>query len=281
MAKELLEDRIRSVNNCLEADYIPSRYVGKDNSHKEVFFISYPKAGRTWITFLIARILQRKYGFPESDVVDLEKISRDIKDLPNITIIHEDEPHKKEVSSLSKNKREYCNKNVILIVRDPRDIIVSFYFHQSRRKGENNYKKTISDFLFEKVGGFDVILEYYNIWARNRHIPARFMIVRYEDFMKNTKKETSGILNLMGVKGISDEEISEAIEFASFKNMREMEIEGKFDVKRLRATDLSDPESFKVRKGVIGGYKDYLKEGDINKLNLKMSLLSEVYSYTS
>ena len=276
---KLEKDDAKNLLREVHQDIIKAYGPEKDNNPQEVLFVSFPKAGRTWVTFLIARILQKKYNLPDSDVVNLEKISRNVRGLPNMTVVHEDDPHKKDVESLSKSKLKHYNKKIILMVRDPRDIIVSFYFHQSRRKGEENYKKSISNFLFEKIGGFDVVIEYYNIWAKNRYIPADFLVVKYENFMRNTKKEVKKIINFMGLSDISDNKIEEAIKFSSFDNMKKMEAEGKFNVKRLKPANISDPDSFKVRRGIVGGYKNYLNERDIKKLNSKLKNLSEFYDY--
>ncbi|MEK6910499.1 MAG: sulfotransferase domain-containing protein [Nanoarchaeota archaeon] len=275
-------DKIEIKDVLNKAHETVTKYYGpeKKNSDKEeLIFVSFPKAGRTWITFLLARIFQRKYNLPEMEVVNLENISNKSIDLPNITIAHEDEPHKKDIKSLDRSKIKYYKKKIILIVRDPRDIIVSFYFHQSKRKGENNYKKDISSFLFEKVGGFKVLIEYYNIWAKNIDLLADFLLIKYEDFSKNTMGEVRKILKFMNIEDVSDEEIEEAISFASFENMKEMEAKNKFNVKRLRPGNSKDPDSYKVRRGVIGGYKDYLEKKDIEKLNKEMKKLSDIYGY--
>ncbi len=44
--------------------------------------------------------------------------------------------------------------------------------------------------------------------------------------------------------------------------MKKMESEGAFESKILRAGDARDPESFKVRRGKIGGFQDYLSSND-------------------
>ena len=56
--------------------------------------------------------------------------------------------------------------------------------------------------------------------------------------------------------------LREAIEFSRFENMQKMEAAGAFDSKILRAGDVRDPESFKVRRGKIGGYREYLSAED-------------------
>ena len=70
---------------------------------------------------------------------------------------------------------------------------------------------------------------------------------------------------------INDEEISEAIKFSSFKNMRKMEEEDKFNSNKLRAVNKSEQESYKTRKGKVGGYKEYFEEKETEFLNKKIN----------
>lgn len=183
---------------------------------------------------------------------------------------------------LSQDKSIYRDKKIMLLIRDPRDMIVSWYFHKNKRKkGVEQYSGTLSQFLGEKAGSFDTMIEYYNIWERNKHIPLEFLLVKYEDFMKDTRIQAKKALNLIGLKDVSDREIDAAIEFSSFNNMKKMEAEDRFRVKRLRPGDVNDNDSYKVRRGVIGGYKDYLSQEDIKSLNEKMKGLSGYYGYSA
>ena len=54
----------------------------------------------------------------------------------------------------------------------------------------------------------------------------------------------------------------EALEFSRFENMQKLEAAGAFDSKILHPGDVRDPESFKVRRGKIGGYREYLSAED-------------------
>ena len=54
----------------------------------------------------------------------------------------------------------------------------------------------------------------------------------------------------------------DALDFSEFGNMQKLEAAGVFDSKILQARDIRDPESFKVRRGKIGGYEDYLSAED-------------------
>jgi hypothetical protein len=96
----------------------------------------------------------------------------------------------------------------------------------------------------------------------------------------DTFNQAKRVLEFLGLEEIIDSEIELAIDFSSFDNMRKMEARDKFKVKRLRPGNKEDRESYKVRKGKIGGYTDYLTETDIKTLNEKMRELSEFYDYT-
>jgi len=53
-----------------------------------------------------------------------------------------------------------------------------------------------------------------------------------------------------------------ALEFSRFENMQKLEAAGAFDSKILLPGDVRDPESFKVRRGKVGGYREYLSLED-------------------
>ena len=55
----------------------------------------------------------------------------------------------------------------------------------------------------------------------------------------------------------SDEEIDEAVDFGSFDNLRALESKGFFRQGGLTLRNPDDPESFKVRRAKVGGYRDY------------------------
>jgi hypothetical protein len=44
--------------------------------------------------------------------------------------------------------------------------------------------------------------------------------------------------------------------------MQRLEAAGVFDSKILRSRDVANPEAFKVRRGKVGGFRDYLSPDD-------------------
>ena len=57
---------------------------------------------------------------------------------------------------------------------------------------------------------------------------------------------------------LTEKEIAAATAYASFDNMRELERRHFFSYPGMRPGDPDDPDSFKVRRGKIGGYRDEL-----------------------
>jgi len=211
-------------------------------------------------------------------------------DVPKIAIVHDDHPMLKTPEELGKLKSQYKSKNVIFLVRDPRDVIVSSYFEMNKRGrifGSNPYELrnayfdgTLQEFINRRIGGFDTILRYYSIWAENRHIPNRFLLVRYEDIKKNPNNELKKVLDFLELQDVSEETIQEAVRYASFENMQKLEKKGIFQTGMLSPANPDDKDSYKTRKGKVGGYLDYLSTEEISELNKKMQIsLPPYYKY--
>jgi 8-oxo-dGTP pyrophosphatase MutT (NUDIX family) len=244
-------------------DFIKMKY-------SDVLLISFPKAGRTWLSALISATLQKEFNLDFKDIMNIEKITFSSKFLPSISLIHEDSPENKEPHQLNRKKDFLQEKKVILLTRDPRDIIVSWYFHQHKRK--KRFKGDISSFINNTKGGFDTIIEYYNIWASYKGNP-NLHIVHYEDIYLHTEESLMAIMKFLNIP-VSTESIKYAVETCTFEKMQEMERKNIFNLSRLKPGDVNDPDSYKVRKGKIGGYKDYLSLNEIALLNNKMEKLN-------
>ena len=248
-----------------ERNTAASRRADRD---AQAFLISYPKCGRTWLRMLLSRALENHYGAPDIDYVGGDFVGGNVPGAPRIRVSHDDDPHWKTPGGLDRRKRRYRGKKVVLLVRDPRDVVVSMYFERSRR--ERAYHGTLSQFLHEKRGSLDTILAYYNVWEGARGIPSDLLVLRYEDLRRNTDRELRRLLAFLGVEGVSDATVQEAVGFASFENMRKMESSGAIESGRLRPRDPQDPESFKTRRGKVGGFVDYLTPDEIEQVERRI-----------
>lgn len=261
------------------------------NRNTDVYLISYPKCGRTWLRLMVGRAISRHFNLPEQEDVLLLRSRRALPPgVPRITVIHDDRPMQKAPDELETSKQRYKDKKVIFLARDPRDVVVSSYFEAQKRSRlfrrlgsdgtETGFQGTLPEFIHRRQGGFDTILRYYNIWAQNRTVPRQFLLVRYEDMRQNPVRELRRVLDFLDLAEISDETIREAVEFASFENMRRMEAEGRFKDGSLQPADRDDQESYKTRKGKVKGFIEYLNEREITYLNQKLAAdLSDFFGY--
>ena len=64
----------------------------------------------------------------------------------------------------------------------------------------------------------------------------------------------------------SEQEIQEAVEWASFDNLRKLETGGFFRQGGMGLRNPDDPNSFKVRRGKVNGYRDYFDDTQVDEL---------------
>ena len=260
----------------------------------DVYLLSYPKCGRTWLTLQIGRAISQHFGLDVPNLLKLSTFGEQIPEVPHIRLTHDDQPHRKRPDELSTTREKLAGKKVILMVRDPRDVIVSYYHHKStreplrdfwwfqgkRKETHSRFRGTLAEFLAQDIGGFDTLLRYYQIWLEARHTPAAFMLLRYEDMQADPVGQLRRVLDFMGLAQITDAEVKEAVEYASFHNMRKIEAGEEVKSFKLKAGDVNDPNSFKVRRGKVGGYRDELTPAQIAQLERKMAAgLSAFYGY--
>jgi hypothetical protein len=257
---------------------------GLAKRQKEYALVSFPKCGRTWLRLLIGRSFQVGFQMHGINPFELHEFGKHHLGIPLVKVFHDDRPLWKTPEELKSSKTVFKDKRVIFLVRDPRDVVVSGYFERKKRvhiySDKPRYEGTLSSYLHEPVGSIDTIIRYYKIWDKNRHIPEAFLLLRYEDMHENTERELRRVLDFLGLSNMSDQVIQEAVRYASFENMHDMEKQDALETFRLRPGALEDRESFKTRKGKVGGYMEYLSPEEILYLNEKLSKdLNKLYGY--
>ena len=85
-----------------------------------------------------------------------------------------------------------------------------------------------------------------------------FLLSRCETVREDPRASFAQILRSLGEASPDEGALTRAVEFSAFGNMKKLEAAGAFGSKILRAGDTADPESFKVRRGKIGGFAAYL-----------------------
>lgn len=209
-------------------------------------------------------------------------------------------PYKKEmVPSFHSTYSDFIKKhkaskiNVIYLHRDPRDCVVSRYFEITRRRRDppksKDPKKVYNNTLSECIRradqhGIVFIIDYMNEWIRNLSTFKSSLVISYEKLHSEPISVIRSVLDFLSVN-CSTEQLKEAIEYSSFKNMRQIEKTGtgnllqKYHGTFGKRHKESDPESFRIRKGRIGGFVDYLSDEDIRFSNEAMKCLDDSFGY--
>lgn len=231
-----------------------------------VYIISYPKSGRTWLRVLIGKAICLKYNLPETLMLDTYRLAA-VAGLPRTYFTHDFSEILSELpyDRLPARKAEYARSKVIFIARDVKDVLVSSYFQATKRTYKFN--GSIAEFIRSDKFGAKKVVTFYNIWHANQSTPRAFLLLRYEDMHRNPASALVEALRVMGVEHIDDAIVRRAVEFARFDHMKEMEAGGYFNDARMRPGDARDAESYKVRKGVVGGYMAYLSEEDVRYID--------------
>jgi len=251
---------------------------------KDYYIITFPRSGTHWLMVMLMKYFKLHFDlkFPDRNVMNIKSLVRNIDKLPNFIMQHEDHPAMKMPNELMTSKHQFENKKVILFIRDPRDILVSHYFWRvNKRRNNNLYNGSISDFVKDKerVGNIDSLIKYYNIWINNRNIPKEFSVLRYEKLHEDTYGELVKILKFLDIEEINNEYIKEAIEFGSFGNMHKLESQRFFNKSSVKKSKFNMPESYLIRKGKVGEYKNYLNEEDIEYVDKQIQRLDDYFNF--
>jgi hypothetical protein len=234
----------------------------------DTFVISYPKSGRTWLRMLLGHYFS---GGREEHVLDLERVARASDPSVRITMTHDDDPHLKPHTEIVVDKEIYRTKTVIFLTRDPLDVCVSNFFQHERRGGrilssDDRVYGSIAEYIFDGIGGLKNVIGFYNAWTNARSIPKSFLRVSYEQLGLDPMAAMTNVIKALGHLQPDTARLAQAIDFCSFSNMRLLEEEDRLGDFRLRAFNKTDTESYKVRRGIIGGYRDYISPDTISEL---------------
>jgi len=238
-----------------------------------VYIVSYPKSGRTWLRVLIGKAVCAQSSLPEELMLDTYRLTAAAGLRPTyFTHDYSEILTALPYHRLPTTKTEYARSRIIFVVRDVKDVLVSSYFQATRRT--HRFKGSVSEFIRSDRFGARKIVTFYNIWHQNRHIPEEFVLIRYEDMHRDPAEALARALRAIGVAQIDGATLRDAVAFGSFEHMKEMEISGFFNDPRMRPGDANDEESFKVRKGLVGGHTAYLEEDDIRYIESTIAELS-------
>ncbi|MEC9341585.1 MAG: sulfotransferase domain-containing protein, partial [Pseudomonadota bacterium] len=177
---------------------------------------------------------------------------------------------------------------LVFLVRDPRDVAVSEYFQSTKRAKAHKrelygveQETTMFDFVMHGPLGLPSIIEYLNRWHNRLNSLPVISMVRYEQMRAEPVAELARICEFYDA-GFAIGQIEEAVAFADFDNLKAMERRDFFHNSRLAPVDVNDPDSFKVRRAKVGGYRDYFDLDQIRQIDRMVTEeLDPFFGYTA
>ena len=250
--------------------------------------MSWGKSGRTWLRVMLSRAYTLKGGFDASELLDFDNLKKRDSSLPAVFFTHNN--YLRDYTGNQHSKRHFQGKRIVLLVRDPRDVAVSQFFQWQYRMRPN--KKFINDypphganidawdFVLDKDAGVPRIVDYFNGWASAMPELEDVLVVRYEDMRREPAEVLAKILAFTQTD-VTPEQVQEAVDFAAYENMKKMEQNSFFKGSgaRVKPGDKDNPESFKVRKAKVGGYRDHFDDEQCAMLEGMVAELDPVFGY--
>ena len=177
-------------------------------------------------------------------------------------------------------------------MRSPQDTAVSQYFqwkHRMRpaKKGLNDYPEhgadvSVFDFVMRPGAGLPKIIDFMNLWAAETPHAARVPAGPLRGHAARSGRRSCAASSASSAARRTRRALRHAVEFASVENMRAMEQRNVFWLSggRMTPRDRSNPDSFKVRRAKVGGYRDYFDDEQVARIDeLVRSKLSPLFGY--
>jgi hypothetical protein len=259
----------------------------RELSGGDAIILSIPKSGRTWLRAFLCAYFCKRFGLEFT----LRPGRYDLPGFPRVVFSHDLFEHRTKGDRWDRvrgkyliPRRELKRAKIILLVRDPRDCFVSLYLQLTRRDPNAPIKlrqKTVSEMLRDREFGMRSIVRTMNDWLNEFSERDDFTLVRYEALRASPAEHFRDLLTVLGEPSPDVNIFQEALEFSRFENMQKLEAAGAFDSNILHPGDVRDPESFKVRRGKVGGYREYLSFEDQKYAGDALMELDPRFGYNS
>jgi Sulfotransferase domain len=186
----------------------------------DTFIVSYARSGNLWTRFLVANLIHPNLEVRLSNIERLvpdtcNQSSRALKRVPRPRFIK------------SHQYFDHRYKKIIHVVRDPRDVVISYYhFQRKYRHIADNYplERYVDDFLHGRLGSDEWGTWNENVasWMMTRGDDPGFLALRYEDMILDPHREVSRIAEFLRVE-ITPARLDQVIALSSGDHLKKLE----------------------------------------------------------
>ena len=184
--------------------------------HDDLFLVEFPKSGITWLSFLLANIIQKKSN--KEFKINFFNFSQFISDINYSKYIHLQNnflPYR--IIKSHANYNPFYN-HVVFLIRNPFNVMMSYYSYLTSLGVINT---NFNSFLKHKKFGLNSWKKHTESWLI-KNARGRVYLVRYEDLLNNPFKTITDLTDILGWE-VEKQITEQAIELSSFSEMKKDE----------------------------------------------------------
>ena len=237
----------------------------------DTFIISYPKSGNTWTRFLIANL-----AYPETpaNFANINQLTPDPEALSKRELARMPRPR------IIKSHQYFDPRypRVIYVVRDPRDVALSqYHFQRKRRLFADDYpiEQFVTRFVAGQTSPYASWGDNVASWLVTRQNRPGFLLLRYEDMLEDAARELAKVAAFLGIPADPDR-IRNAVTGSAANEMRKME---KTQSRQWSSTKDTRQDIPFVREAKAGGWRTGLPDAAVAQLEASWGHLMTYLGY--
>jgi hypothetical protein len=209
----------------------------------DVFLVSYPRSGNTWLRFLLANALRPD---PPATFATFGEVVPDIYDETDAQLLRRPSP--RVLKSHEPYDARY--RRVVYLVRHPADVAVSYYHYLIKMRQippGYDFARFVDSFVRGRLDDFGTWGDHVTRWLDARG-DSGFVLLRYEDVLEAPAGALRAGLELVGVE-VDDDAVAQAVARSTAEELRRLERETATALPTFRRSRLEDPFIRKARAG--------------------------------